>query len=356
MKTVMKKQNKIINNKKITKIKTEKKVSKLISLDQPKVSATYIDKLSLVIHATDPDWLGLVNSELIGQIEHKNSFLIKGNPTKLYSSTYIILCPDTNGEIHGKSPHVLLQTTSKQADNPHLRIEYNPGKVFGTVSKNWSEEQVTAVVDHLDFFFQGISGKTFFELLGYAKVTRADIYREVYDRKPDDYLFQVKHTQGSQSVFGSNGDVQTVMFGKQTGNQTVIYNKAAEQGDMATNKIRIERRPRFKKTELHKLFELANPFERVRIVSLVCHNPPYGKEFWIAFQDACRLRGVSKAIAHQPKSRQPKLRKAVSQLPVQWWGLTEDEWKFQWDHAMIDGCFNLIKPPIGKLTLKDING
>jgi len=331
------KDNKIMKmNKKMNVDKKNNKSVCLSDMDQPIVTAPSIDKMSVVIDIPDPALLGHMNHEFIERTKTDYLCYRQIKASNKYTVGVQILCPDENGEFHSDGPSVLYQATKKDHPNPQIRLSLNPMKVFGPM--NYSSPKIPGdpVKDYLDLEFQSACGSSFFEMLAHARVTNIEIYRNILFRSPDDYLFRVKSVQTCQSICGKNGKLQTLYFGKRAGNQTSVYNKSVQlHGKDAKNDcIRVEVRLKPKKMKIHELWSMANPLDRVSIYSLKNDKPPFGEAHWIGFQDSCRLRGITKAIATQPKECRYKLGKAVAENPVNWWAIDADMWDELWTEVL----------------------
>jgi len=326
-----------INNKKMKNSKNTNGMNSKYSLlkkkqknpvshtDQPMITSPQIDKLAVVVD-TPVELHGLILHELICSFQDGDGTCTELPTPKGYNVSLMVNCPNGDGELLKGNAGVWLTATAI-TPKPHLRLEFNPIKLFGT-----NEECFEKIKSHLDHFFLGICGVGFFDLLAHGRVSNIEICRHILQRKPDDYLFRVKYARSQQSIFGSDGGLETLYFGKRAGNQTCIYNKAKQlHGNSAENDcIRIERRLKPKNTKIVNLWGLANPFKHVSIFSLKANKLPNSITIghWIAFQDACRYRGVNQAIKCQPKFLHTKLKKIVSDNPVDWWDIADTDWEY----------------------------
>jgi len=283
-------------------------------------------------------------------IEQKEPDFFMGAKSPYYSSAFNIRCPNADGVFEKGCPMVLLQFTKKDIPKPQVRLEFNPLKIFGSSNNLPPAMNCEPAKEHLDFMFTGLCGMEFFQFLSHARVTRLDICRHILFRSPEDYLFGVKYAKSVQSVFGGNGKLETLYFGKGTGNQTIVYNKSKHlHGDAAAwDTVRIEARLKMKKTKISDLWGIPNPLNKVRPHSLKHHKPPCGPAHWIAFQDACRYRGISNAIKCQPSKCHYRLKKALSEQPVTWWEMDDYSWTRMWHEALEDSWLNRIcaAPPL----------
>jgi hypothetical protein len=330
----------------------------VLVIDQPIVSSPQIDKMACVVDIPDPALHGQMVHEILSFIEEKEHGFKQQKAVGKYSVAVSILCPDENGEFHGGGPSVLFQATGKDYPQRQIRLSFNPYKLFGPL--NALKPDLVGeppVVEHLNFVFTCLWGDGFFSFLHHARVTYIEIWRHIMFRSPDDYLFRVKYAKTFQSMFGSTGKLETMYFGKGAGSQTAIYNKAKQlNGKSEHDCIRIEPRLKPKKMKVSDLGKLENPFSKVQVYSLKNDKPPFGQAHWIAFQDACRYRGIAKAIKCQPKDHQAKLKKAVSEHPVAWWAMDDDTWCELWHEALAFAWLDQIPAHAPSLNLHDITG
>lgn len=241
--------------------------------------------------------------------------------TRGYAKSILIHYPDAHAPelIHKKCPTLHLQLTHWQNSKRQLRFEYNPSYM--------SE----AGEDYIDGIIQGLFGVPFYSLLHYARFTRLDVCRDVQGRNIMNMLIGVKWSKTSQSYvatqnsFAGNGQLQSITFGKGTGNQTIAYDKATELNDVTKELTRVEVHHKCSRT-LAELYKVPNLFERVQVYSLDCKGLAIDKGYWKNFQDACRLRGVNNAIRNQPVAKRAPFKKALSKKAEPWWDITDGEW------------------------------
>lgn len=349
---------KSIGMKAIKKPSNENK--KLVSInadmDQPIVTSPQIDKMVVLVDIPDPALHGLMVHELLCAIEEKEPGFKQEKGKGKYPVAVSIFCPDENGEIHSKGPAVLFQATSKHCPKPQVRLTFNPYKLFGPVNALMPDAG-NPVQDHLDSVFLGLWGDGFFSFLFHGRVTYLEVWRHILFRSPDDYLFHVAYAKNSQPILGPDQKLQTQYFGKRTGDQTAIYNKAKQlDKDADHDCIRVEVRIKRRNMKIGKLWGLENPLNRVKIYSLYCKQPPVSDGHWTAFKDSCRLWGVGKAIKKQPKSDQYKLKQAVSENPVAWWQIDDSDWDDLWLDALAFAGLDNIPNHAPPLDLLKING
>jgi hypothetical protein len=136
-----------------------------------------------------------------------------------------------------------------------------------------------------------------------------------------------------------------------------VYNKATQlHGKEAEhNTIRVEARVRIR-CKAMGLATMADPFRNSQLFSLHCHQPPYGTAHWRAFVDSCRLRGIRNAILMQPADYRAKLAKYVSEKPVSWWKMGQEDWEHQRINALEDAGLTQIPDHAPPLTMQNAVG
>lgn len=361
MNMMSKKSNKDKENKKMIKNAKAAKKNKVIALsdmDQPFVTSPQIDKLSVVVDMTDQVLHGQVVHGLLALTEQNDPGFSKLKGIGHYPVSIMIHCPDTNGVFHPDNPGVWVMATKKDYPKPQVRLEFNPVKLFGPMNALPIDKIHEPILEHLNVEFTALFGMDFFDFLHHARVTRLDVCRHVLFRSPEDYLFRVRYARTSQSMFGSDGMLETLYFGKGAGNQTCIYNKARHlNGKKAEDDtVRVETRLKPKNLKILGLWDLENPFRHVQVYSMKADNPPVGAAHWIAFKDSCRFRGIGNALKLQPLKERYALKKMLSELPVPWWSLSDAEWEQFWHEALEDAWLNRIPDQAPPLTMKNAAG
>lgn len=354
MKKVAKKNNKTNKDNKMKKII---KGNNVVVMDEPFLTPPGTDGIAVVVDMPDAKLHGQMNHEILCGIK-EGEFLSITKPVKTYAIGANIPCPDIHGIIDPKDPCVCIMSTAKDHDRSQVRIKFNPEKLFAPMNGIHPSIPHDPALDYLNEVFQGLCGQTFLEFIAHGRVTVLDVYRQICGRAPDDYLFRVKYARSSQSVFGAGGKIETMYFGKRASNQVKIYNKAIELYGKAakTDTLRVECSLKPKNMKFADLWSLENPFKKITIHSMWCAKPPLDAGHWSAFQDSCRLRGISKAIALQPKQYQHKLRKTLANIPVTWWQMSDDEWFYYW-HGVLENTFlNQVPDHAPPLTMGHATG
>jgi hypothetical protein len=207
----------------------------------------------------------------------------------------------------------------------------------------------------VDFYLSMISGYSFYEMLYHARFTRVDSCVDVPGVGVEDVLARCKYAQYSHCDFGKGGELQTLTFGKSGGSQTLIYDKSAEAG-LAAKTLRVESRRASQKLTTANLKAYKNPFAKLDLYHLKTSNPPISDGYMKAFQDACRIRGITNALKKQPKELQAKLKKCVTEHPAEWWQLSEQEWQTEWASAMKDAGLNRIPHYVPSISFLGATG
>lgn len=333
----MKKGNKIMKmNKKIKNVKGD---------DNPIVTAPSLDKLSGVVDLPDPVLNGNAFSQILHNLNDGELGWSKASSSAKYPLAVRIAYPEEKSFIHKNCPSLLLQITHPKSSKRQARFEYNPFHM------------TEAGEEHLDIAFTELFGVGFYEFLYHARFTRIDVFRSILFRDMEDYLVNAKWKKTSQCFFGQDGRLETVTFGKSTYNQIVIYDKAKQLHGSSSphGTIRVECRNRIN-VKIGGLTKMKNPFKNIRIYSLACKNPPFGQAHWRAFQDSCRLRGINNALKKQPVKSRSQIKKVLSQYPVPWWDISDEDWDFLLVSALENaGLMNIPKtaPALNAFTLSN---
>lgn len=317
---------------------TKKAVMDKANADNPVVTAPLIDKLSAVVDLKDVALCSLAFSSVIDWLNYHEIGMVKVPAAGKYQLAVKIHFPTEDGLIQNSGPFLLLQITNPKVSKRQVRLEYNPAHMTEIAE------------DYLNVQFTELFGVEFYQLLYHARFTRVDVCRNIMDRSLGDYLIKAKWKKVSQCFFGADGSLQTINLGGSGNNQVVAYDKAAQlHGPAATHStIRVEARCRINLT-IHGLAAFKNPLMHVDLYSMACKCPPFGVAHWRAFQDACRLRGISNAIKNQPAECRAKLKKVLSTLPVTWWSIADEDWDFLWTAALEDAGLTQIPdwaPPL----------
>ncbi len=313
--------------------------------DNPIITTPQIDKLSGVVDLHDEHLCGQAFAGMLDWIKYNEDGVTKVSVAGKYQLAVKIHYPITyEGLVHNHSPFLLLQITHPKLSKRQLRMEYNPSYM------------TAAGEDYLSHKLTELLGVTFYELLYHARFTRVDFCRNILWRDLEDYLIHAKWAKAALA-YAADGKLSSITLGKSGSTQIQGYNKAQQlYGDAADHAtIRIEARCRIN-LNIHGLAVYENPFNRVTIFSVGCKKPPCSVGYWRAFQDSCRLRGVGNAIKRQPVSERSKFKKALSQLPVEWWAIEVDDWKWLLTDALDNAGLLQIPDSAPPLRLSYLTG
>ncbi len=249
---------------------------------------------------------------------------------KNHSMSAKIRVPNVNGEVYETDPHIFVQVTKYGYNGPSLRIEYNPTKIpmskLGSVNTD----------------FMALIGLTFIEIIAQANISNIHFCVDIYNADINDLIIRAKKFRTS-CVYYEAGNVQTINFGKFSGNQYTAYNKAAEETknpSPAYFKTRLECKLRTKKLKLADLPHFKNPFLRFEVSSVSAKDHPKGMciGHWKAFQASARsLGGVNQALKNQPKKWHYKIKKTLKHNNSDFWQ-PQDIWDKTAAKAMQE-CF-----------------
>ena len=332
------------NTNKTVSNKAKANILKKQNNDNPFLTAPSVDRIAVVVRIKEAKLLSQFKHEVLCDVEAHNGDVKEIKAVKTYDLGVQLVCPDVQGVFHKNGPSIslMIQTDSS---NPHVRLEWNPNKLFGPLVALPVSNHHNGPLEFIDMYFLGWIGMSFFEFVSNGHVTQIDFCREILHRVPDDYLFRRKGAQTSRT-FETGEGVETLYLGRRTGSHTCIYNKALEQGKEGKS-VRVECRVRFTKAlPIQKLWSLPDPFKPVEVFSLYCPEPPVEEGYWAALLDSCRLRGVSKAIKAQPCKMRARFRKCLSENVTPWWRLSDDDWSLCLDDALDNAFFgNIVNNP-----------
>lgn len=303
-------------------MKMNTKTKKIMSEDDPLITAPMIDKLSAVADLSNDGLNNIAYEVLIDWIEDHEEGIFKVPTNGKYQLGVKMHFPDKDDLIHYGGPFLHLQLTHPKSSKQQIRVEYNPAHLTSE-AEDWLELRFNQLLD-----------MGFYQFLYHCRFTRVDWCRNIMFRDIEDYLINGKWKKVSQCFFSPEGKLQTVTLGKSGNNQITAYDKAAQKhGSAATHStIRVEARCRINMTAA-ELAAMKNPFKNAVLYHVGCKNPPFGQGHWRAFQDSCRLRGIRNAVKIQPVKDRAKIKKALSSQPVAWWDIADEDWGWLQDEA-----------------------
>jgi hypothetical protein len=264
-----------------------------------------IDKLSLVLIPATEEHAEMIHSNIWIQVEDQEVFQ---STRKMPGYSLVKLIA-----VDGHVDRPLLQYAHEAGKAKKIRIEFNPARLGAEGLMKLHAVLISLVPDGWGYFIK------------HAKITRIDIAIDLLGVLIDQFLLLSSHGQSSRQ-WARDGHLETFTIGKDTGNQTLIYDKAKEQlakkkAWTGTSIVRIERRlrqPGAKK--LSELAALENPFASLVLTPKLPLRPLNEKEtVWAMFLDSAQVRGVNQALALLPTERRTRYRKHLKNNQEPWW-------------------------------------
>ena len=206
---------------------------------------------------------------------------------------------------------MFFQAEPKVPGRAYAKIEFNPSKI--------GPDGLADLHVPLQLIFpDGSIG-----VLKEGQVTRVDIAVDLTNVRMDDFIL-LPPLLVSMRAFSRSGTLSTLYLGKQSGNQTKIYNKKKEQiakgSKFDETVVRLERTLRNLKLAPSDLGKLSNPFAEMSLVDNLPAAPPEEKErLWSMFIDSVKVRGVVPALALLSPQRRSRYRKHLKAHPKSWW-------------------------------------
>lgn len=163
-------------------------------------------------------------------------------------------------------------------------------------------------------------------VIEHGRVTRIDLAADIQGLRMNQFLFMPHQGLTTSHVFGVNGHLETMYFGKPKGNQTRVYSKKKEQlvkghAFCGPSVVRVERMLRNPKiVALKNLDQLDNPFVSM-VMTIPLPGPPPGEKpnRWAMFEDSIKVRGLAAALALLPEDRRTMYRKHLkTQAHLMW--------------------------------------
>lgn len=266
----------------------------------------FIDKLSVVATFQEKD-ADDVFSNVWGQLEDKAVFNDAGYKAKgKYKVAKRINLASTVSR-----PLFQFDHENKKASK--CRIELNPRKVGAEGLLELHAVLTSLMPDGWDYFVH------------HGRITRIDVAVDIPNSRPG--MFAILPKQGlTTKEWASNGKLQTLVLGKKSGSQTLIYNKKAhrlaqKQKWDGKSTVRVERRLKNPPTKtLSMLPSMVNPFEVISLTDLQV-APPAEKKTWIwsLFKDSVATRGLPAALMMLPKEKRTLYRKHLELNPHSLW-------------------------------------
>ncbi|WP_273726094.1 hypothetical protein [Brucella gallinifaecis] len=297
----------------------------------------FIDKISIVVKP-DKERGHAMYQELITDLDQKDYFLDGPKPKGEYQF----------------SKRIVLQTATKLKHYPLIQVRYlKEQKLIERFRLEFVPVDLgTEGMEELHMVLGGLIEDGWDYVRKHGKVTRIDVTIDIPQIPMESFL--LLSSQGiSSRTWSMSGSLQTIIFGKKTGNQTIVYDrgakrKAQKQSAEGKQGVRVERRlsklPSLKVAELKKL---ENPFAKLTLLEKLPSNPPSSATSpsqigqWQMFCDSVQIRQLSNALTLLSEEKRAVFRKHIKNHAAPWWD-AEAIWS-NWDHVLEDMKF------IGKL-------
>lgn len=301
--------------------KTQSGGGTLSVLDEDKAgsaepSKPFIDKISLVLEPANQQDAHDIQSNIWTQFGDTSVFQSAGQYGKIAGGFKVA----KSIAIPGTDHRALFQYKHSHGMAQKCRIEFNPRKVGAHGMAGLDAVLTSIIPDGWDYFIE------------HGRITRIDIALDLENRRMDDFRFLPP--QAVQiTEWRVDGHVETLYFGKSSGNQTVIYSvgkkrNAKGQPFTGSSRIRVERRLRNPVPKsLSQISKLKNPFSKMTMT----FSPPLMPEganenAWLMFLDSVRVRGLTPALALVPEDRRKQYRSHIKAHGQPWWD-PESIWK-----------------------------
>jgi hypothetical protein len=290
----------------------------------PKAPSPFIDKISVVLDPASERDAQDIHAELFPILEDAEVFKNAGKGAKWgpYKVAKRLKLPN----LVDPKKYPLLQYAYSGKKAEQLRLEFVP------VDLGWhGMAELHASLGMVD------GGWGYF--IKHGRITRLDVTVDIPGVRMDDFLFLPQQALTTMQ-WNVDGHLQSLVFGKKSGNQTSIYSRnkkrlAKGQSWSGEPEVRIERRlANLKQQKVSSLPSLSNPFTAMQITLNLPGPPPDGKAWeWSMFADSVKVRGLCAALALLPEERRTKYRKHLAAHPQPWWN--PDAIWAQWP-AMLD--------------------
>ena len=290
----------------------------------PKASKPFIDKISVVLDPASERDAYDTHAQLFPMFDDEELFKNAGKGAKWgpYKIAKRLKLPNLVDD--KKYPLLQYAYSGKKAEQ--LRLEFVP------VDLGW--EGMAGLHASLGMVDGGWG-----YFIKHGRVTRIDVAVDVPNTRMDGFLFLPQQTLTTMQ-WKVNGQLQSLVFGKKSGNQTSIYSRnkkrlAKGQSWSGEPEVRVERRlTNLKHQMVSSLPSLPNPFSAMQMTLNLPGPPPDGKAWeWLMFEDSVNVRGLCPALALLPEERRTKYRKHLAAHPQPWWN--PDAIWAQWP-AMLD--------------------
>lgn len=164
-------------------------------------------------------------------------------------------------------------------------------------------------------------------VLDHGVVSRLDVTVDIPHLSMNAFYFLPQQATATMQ-YKQKGDLQSVYFGSNQGNQTVVYDRKAKrlQQNSSWNgpqTVRVERRLKNTQKKLSQLQDLQNPFAGMKLIENVqlppASMPPSKHYMWTLFLDSVKVRGLTDALALLPQEQRALYRKHLIANPKSVW-------------------------------------
>lgn len=275
-----------------------------------KAPIPFIDKISVVLDPATEQDAHDTHQELFNILDDKELFKDAGKGAKW--GPYKVAKRLKLSSLVDEKKYPLLQYAYSGKQALQLRLEFVPVDLGSN-----GMIELHAALGMLD------GGWGYF--VKHGRITRIDVAVDIPNTRMDEFLFLPPQALTTMQ-WKVNGELQSIVFGKKSGNQTSIYSRSAKrlakgQGWVGKPEVRIERRiTNLKNQKVSGLPSLPNPFSKLQMTVNIPGPPPGGKEWeWSVFEDSVKVRGLTAALALLPEERRTKYRKHLAAHPQPWW-------------------------------------
>lgn len=275
----------------------------------------FIDKISIIV-CPDKDRGHAMYQEVFADINQKDYFVDAQKPKGGYQF----------------AKRIVLQTAEKNKYFPLIQFRYSKEQ---KLIERFRLEFVPVDLgpegmEELHMVLGGLIEDGWDYVRKHGKVTRVDVSIDIPNVSMENFLL-LSHQGISSRTWSMGGQLQTIVYGKNTGNQTIVYDrgvkrKALKQSNEGKQGTRLERRlVKLPELTVAKLSNLPNPFAKlVLLEKLPAHPPPSAKSHpqkgnWQMFCDSVQVRQLSNALALLSEEKRTEYRKHIKQNATSWW-------------------------------------
>ncbi|MFS2325367.1 hypothetical protein U2P60_08190 [Brucella sp. H1_1004] len=275
----------------------------------------FIDKISIVV-TPDKERGHAMYQELITDLDQKLYFSDGPKPKGVYQFAKRIVLQTATQLKH--YPLIQFRYVKEQKLIERFRLEFVPVDLGADG------------MDELNIVLGGLIDGGWGYVRKHGKVTRIDVSIDIPDVSMENFLL-LSHQAISSRTWSMGGSLQTIVFGKKAGNQTIVYDrgakrKAKKQSDEGKQGVRVERRlSKLPPLNVAELIKLENPFAKLTLLENLPSTPPPSakslpqKGQWQMFCDSVQIRQLGNALALLSDEKRADFRKHIKQSAAPWW-------------------------------------